>query len=238
MYIKETCIIRGIKEIDKFYPMRAYPKGEKRGIRKRVTSEAQKKVNERRSRKDKERIIKANFERGDLWLTFTYTKEKKPADMDQAKLDRKNLLDKMRKKFRKEGIEFKYICVTEIGERGGVHHHMILKKADSAIAAECWLKGGVHIKHIYSDNLSELAEYMSGGDDKHGVVENWSRSRNLIVPEVIREHIHARSFSNYPKPEKGYYIDDLRSGITAWGYEWQSYKLVPIERKMGKCGKS
>ena len=234
MYIKETCEIRGVKEVYKFTPWRSvYPKGEKRAQKTKATTEAQKKVNERRAKQNKQRIIRANFEKGDLWLTFTYMKENRPDSIDRAKADRKNLLDKLRKRLQKEGIEFKYVCVTEIGSKGGVHHHMIMKPCVTSIIADIWKLGGVHIEHVYTEDLERLARYMTGDDTKdehqrHSVtLESWSKSRNLIVPEVKRERIHARSFSKTPKPEAGYRLENLQNGINAWGYEWQRYNLVP-----------
>lgn len=240
MYIKEVCEIRGVKEVYKYTPWRnVYKKGEKRSARLKPTSDAQKKVNERRAKIKKQRIIRANFEKGDLWLTFTYIKEKRPCSMDKAKADRKNLLDGLRAALKKQGIEFKYVCVTEVGEKGGVHHHLIMKPCDTAIFSKIWKLGGVHIEYIYSDDLSRLARYMSGDNTeederkKHPVVlESWSRSKNLIVPEVIKERIQSRSFSKNPKPEKGYRIENLQNGINSWGYEWQSYVLVPHENKV------
>ena len=240
MYIKETCEIRGVKEVYKFTPWRSvYNKGEKRATKSKATTEAQKRVNERRAKQNKQRIIRANFQKGDLWLTFTYMKEKRPDSIDKAKADRKNLIDKLRKTLGKAGVEFKYVCVTEVGERGGVHHHMIMKACDTSILACIWKLGGVHIEHIYTEDLERLSRYMTGDDTekdekkRHSVVlESWSRSRNLIVPLVVRERIHSRSFSKTPKAEKGYILKNLQNGINAWGYEWQRYTLVPHENKV------
>lgn len=240
MYIKEVCEIRGVKEVYKFTPWRSvYPKGEKRAQKTKATSEAQKKVNERRAKQQKQRIIRANFEKGDLWLTFTYKKEERPKTIDKAKADRKNLLDKLRKALKKEGIEFKYVCVTEVGSKGGVHHHMIMKPCNTSIIADIWKPGGVHIEHIYTEDLERLARYMTGDDTEKNekqrhlvMLESWSRSRNLIVPEVIKIRIHQRSFSKNPKPEKGYRLENLQNGINAWGYEWQRYDLVPHENRV------
>lgn len=238
MYIKEVCEIRGVKEVYKYTPWRSvYKKGEKRAVKTKPTSEAQKKVNERRSKIKKQRIIRANFEKGDLWLTFTYMKEKRPDSIDKAKADRKSLLDKLRKALQKEGIEFKYVCVTEVGEKGGVHHHLIMKPCDTAIISKIWKMGGVHIEYVYTEDLERLARYMMGDDEKdekkrHSVcLESWSRSKNLIIPEVVKEKVHARSFSKTPKPEAGYRIENLQNGINTWGYEWQRYDLVPLSLK-------
>lgn len=239
MYIKETCIINGVKEVHKYTPWRTvYPKGEKRAVKQKPTSEAQKKVNERRAKLKKQRIIRANFQKGDLWLTFTYKKENRPESIEAAKKDRKNFLDRLRKELQKLNCEFKYVCSTEIGEKGGVHHHLIMKPCDTSILSKVWKLGGVHIEYIYSEDLDRLARYMTGDDTepderkRHSVVlESWSSSRNLIVPEVIKERIHSRTFSKNPKPEAGYEIKDLQNGINSWGYEWQSYILVPIKKE-------
>lgn len=237
MYIKETCIIKGIKEIDKYKRMRKYVKGEKRGKKINETSVAQKRINERLAKKNKQRIIRANFEKGDLFITFTYQKSKRPKTKKTITKDRKDLIDRIRKALQKQGIEFKYVCVTEIGVKGAVHHHILIKSCDTSVFSKAWSKGSTHIQYIYSEDLERLAAYMTGDkiDDedktKHECVfEGWSRSRNLIVPEVKRERISAKSFSKIPRPEKGTRIVDLRQGVNAYGYEYQSYKLVPDER--------
>lgn len=240
MYIKETCEINGEIEVEKYVPWRSvYKKGEKRSAKCKPTSDAQKKVNERRSRRDKQRIIRANFEKGDLYLTFTYKKEERPDSLERAKNDRKSLLDKLRRALKKVGIEFKYVCVTEIGALGGVHHHLIMKPCDTSILNKIWKFGGVHIEYIYSEDISRLARYMSGDETeedekkRHSVIlESWSRSKNLIIPEIKKERIHSRSFSRHPKPEKGYRIENLQNGINSFGYEWQRYTLIPHEKRV------
>lgn len=230
MYIKEVCEIKGEKEVYKYIPWRTvYKRGEKRSGRIAPTSEAQKKVNERRAKINKQRIVRANFEKGDLWLTFTYARENRPLNIAEAKADRKRLLDRLRRELKRSGKEFRYVCVTEVGSKGGIHHHMIVKRCCTEIFPKIWKKGGVHIEYIYSEDVSKLARYMSGDDTeperkRHTVIlESWSRSKNLIVPEVKRERINRRSFSKSPKPERGYIIESLQNGINAWGYEWQRY---------------
>lgn len=234
MYIKETCIINGVKEIDKYKCMRVYKKGEKRAKKTLPTSEKQKKVNIRNAKKQKQRIIKANFTKGDLFVTLTYMKEHKPKTKDEALEDKKLFIGRMRASLIRRGLDFKYCSITEIGTKGAVHHHMLIKKCDAELISKHWKKGGVHFKFIYSEDVSKLARYLSGDKEVEGdwekhecAFEKWSHSRNLIIPEVTKEHIHAKDFSKTPRAEKGYRVEELRQGSTEWGYEWQSYKLVP-----------
>ena len=237
MYIKETCIVNGIYEIDKYCRPRSYQKGESRGKKAKLTSEAQKKVNQRHAKKKKQRIIRANFTKDDLFLTFTYAEGNRPQTKEEARLDRKALMDGIRKAMQKRGIRFSYVAVTEIGVKGGVHHHLLVKKCDTEIFTRVWKKGGINFKYIYSEDLDRLAKYLSGDDEseerkKHECVyEFWSHSKDLVIPEVKRERISSRSFIKIPKVRRGYILTDLRQGINSWGYEWQSYKLVPIERE-------
>lgn len=237
MYIKETCVINGVIEIDKYCRMRSYTKGESRGKKTKATSDAQKKVNDRHSKKKKQRIIKANFKKGDLFLTFTYKEGERPKTKDEARVDKKNLLGRIRKKLERMGKKFSYVAVTEIGTKGGVHHHLLVRGSDAEIFQNVWEKGGIDFKFIYSEDVERLAEYLSGDDEteerkKHECVyEFWSHSKDLVIPEVKRERISSRSFIKIPKVKRGYILADLRQGINSWGYEWQSYKLIPIGKE-------
>lgn len=107
-YIKSVCIAGKTKEVEKYYTRWIQPKGGSRQQRKKETTERQKKVNDRQTVKRLTRIINANFDNKCLYVTFSYTKEQRP-DIETLKKHKKELLKKMRREYRKENKELKYI---------------------------------------------------------------------------------------------------------------------------------
>lgn len=149
---------------------------------------------------------------------------------------------------KKAGLEFKYIHVMEIGERGARHHHLVVNHIDVAILQKCWNKAydkHSEIKAYKLDdtgNYAKLASYLIKYTDKHRKKEDgalqkkrWSRSKNLKVPEPQIEVISERStFQTKPKAIKGYYVDkdSVRCGTHSpeyYGYGFVRYILVKLE---------
>ncbi|MCB5621371.1 hypothetical protein LIQ08_19945, partial [[Ruminococcus] gnavus] len=63
----------------------------------------------------------------------------------------------------------KWMLHTEIGSRGGVHHHLVINRIPDAdlIMRRAWEKGGVHIDLLYDEGgLRKLAEYLSKTPDE------------------------------------------------------------------------
>ena len=75
-YIEEVCVAGKTIEVNKYYSYRHHSKGEKRGKKENPTSEAQKKVNQRKASKELRRLMNANFEDGDLLVRLDFFKEK------------------------------------------------------------------------------------------------------------------------------------------------------------------
>lgn len=76
---------------------------------------------------------------------------------------------------------------TEIGSRGGVHHHLVINRIPDAdlIMRKAWEKGGVHIDLLYDEGgLRKLAEYLSKTPDGENKLKEsrYSCSRNLKIP--------------------------------------------------------
>lgn len=237
-YIKEVCEYGNYIDVEKYYTWKWHDKNCIRGPNEKVTSEQQKKINERLAKKQKRRILNANFSVGDIWLTLTYMKSMRPCNMKEAVKNLKNkFLDKLRRILKKRGEELKYVAVTEIGKKGAVHHHLVIKKFDVNIISEfgLWKFGKASMVFIYSEDLQKLSDYMckgsSGQTDDEGVEKKWSQSRNLIIPVSKKTVIKADSWTKLPKAIKGYELieDSLQVGINGMGYPYQSYRMVKIQ---------
>lgn len=163
-----------------------------------VSKEAQDKRNERMRMKKVNRQIDTNFTEKDIWLTLTYTDDKLPEDLGQAKKDMRNYVRRLQRKVKANGWdELKYIYVTEyIGEDGEsirVHHHMICNFPDRNLAESLWNGGGrTQSKRLQPDDLGleGLARYITKQKQppkKSPTREHkksYTVSRNLDAPKV------------------------------------------------------
>lgn len=194
------------------------------------------------NRKNKEnrirRMMKENFRENDLWITLTYRLDERPQDMDRAKKDIKYFIDKMREAYRTRGALFKWMLHTEIGSKGGVHHHLVINRIPDAdlLIKKHWKKGGAHIDLMYEEGgFRKLANYLAKEPDKDNKLmeSRYSRSRNLKEPKPkIRP---MKRWIEDPKPKKGYYIEketyyEGKNPIT--GRKYRSYTMIRINRRI------
>lgn len=100
----------------------------KRARRERVSAPAQTAANEKRARRYLGQLLNANFEPGtDLHITLTYSPEQLPESEKAAERRARNYLRRVASRRRKLGLsELKYILVTETGQKGRVHHHLVI----------------------------------------------------------------------------------------------------------------
>lgn len=234
-------------------------KGEKRGKRKKVTPEQIKKQNQSNREKKMRRLIKANFIPDDIWATLKYPKgTRKP--LGEVKKDMKAFLANMRKEYKKRGEAFKFIYRMEIGERGGIHIHILVnrlrgKPDTDIIIKECWEYGRVNYESIYEyGGYKKLANYivkqpneememqlkLFPEEDRKKLI-NYSSSRNLIRPEpertVYRRRTVRKLIENGPEPTPGYYIDkeSIHYGVNPYTgmsyYHYTEYRIKEINSR-------
>lgn len=206
--IQETCIAG--RTIDRSVKVAAGNHKGKRAPKLKVTSEKVQKNNDRNAVKELMRLLNANFAGGDFHIVLTY---KIAPDQMQAKKDREVFLKSLRRKMRKQGIDLKYIAVTEY-EHARIHHHIVLNNFDEAVIEKLWEKG--HVKFSILDNSGnyvKLANYLvkettktfRQKDSAHK--RRYSPSRNLIKPTVTRRLVDESKLWDDPQPIEGYYID-------------------------------
>lgn len=236
-------------EVDRFYTSQYRKKGIKRGDKVKPTKEAQKKVNIRRAERTLRLILAENYRDGDLHIVLGYIRKKgKPnRTREEMRKDADVFLREMRKAFKAEGRELKYIHVMEIGEKGARHHHFVINYIDTRIVQACWKKAYAENSKIHVHPLdtggdySRLASYLIKYTDKAAGTEEalqgkrWNCSRNLRRPEPEYRIIKDRNqYSTEPKAMKGYYIDkdSVKVGIHSedfYGYGYLSYRMVQLE---------
>ena len=230
-----------VVEVQKYHHGNYGAPGKKRTPKKKPTPEEVKKVNERHKARKVWRLILANFKKGDWHLILRYKDKPDPVE---AKKHLRDFLRDMRMTYKKAGVPFKYIAVTEIGKKGGVHHHLVIE--DRPITREavkqCWKSGSTFWADLYEsdDNYQTLAEYLVKRQTKEDVPGcSYSTSRNLIVPKPRVVKRPAKGWREEPKPRKGWYIvkDSLVNGINpVTGTPYQRYLMKRITKERGEPG--
>lgn len=237
-------------EVSKYYSSRYQKKGIKRGKNKNLTREEQKRVNKRAAEKKLRRKINANFAEGDTHLILDYKKEKRPNDKTEMRLDANDFLKELRRLYKKQNIQLRYIHVMEIGKKGALHHHLVIntpEQISQRAIAKIWKGRGRTHFNLLDDTgqYAELAAYLIKQSD--GMLKSrdalqgkrWNSSRNLKEAKVIRkEAVRDRGWYNrivkLPKRlEKTHYLDkkSVREGIhEKTGHAFFEYTFVKINQ--------
>lgn len=231
--IREICIAGRVIDVTVKVP--AGRKG-RRNERRNITKETIQKNNDRNARKHLARLINANFDENSFHDTLTY---RNPPDQEAAQKILKNFLRRVKAEMKKKKQEFKWIVVTEYDKKR-IHHH-IVTNADEELVRKHWKMGHVFTSRFYDGpDYSKLAEYLIKETEKtfreEGSVnkERYSRSRNLIIPEVRQEEVSERTLFADPVPWKGYQIEEdsvRRFEHPITGLEHLEYRMIAVTEK-------
>lgn len=238
-YIKQTIYAGKTVEVHKYYSSR-YGKRTSPNRRPHTdpTPEDVAEVNRQHAVRKIRGLVNANFCGGDLHVVFSYRRDNRP-EKEEAKRNLKKLMRDLKKTYAKEGIVFKYICVTEY-ENTAIHHHIVLKKIDVNLLRKAWPHGKVLITVLDdSGQYGKLAAYLIKETDKTAkkgglYKKRWNASQNLDKPVIVREIIQAKKWRTEPKIPKGFYLwkDDtmeLNSVDCYTQLPKQDYILVRLE---------
>lgn len=241
MYFLKEIISGRVHEYVKSYTKYegSHKRREKRAAK---TTEQMEKENYRNAVKKLTRILNCNFRDGDLWVTLTYRKDKRP-DPAVAKKQFGNFIKRLRYRFNKKREKLKWVAVTEYKNKA-IHHHLVINNPDGInvvkLLQEKWKEYGiVHIEPLYSDGqYKDLAEYMVKETEKTfrekdgGRMHRWGSSRNLDKPKVRYRIVRAARWNPQPKAKKGYVLDtdSIVNGVNVYtGREYQSYTMIRLE---------
>ena len=240
IYKKTTYDMGVIRQIEKCRPGNYGAPGEKREKKRKRTPEEVQRQNERNRWKKIQRIILANYKDGDWHLILKYRKGEQPENYKEAVKHRKDFIDSMRDAYRKAGLKFKWIAVTERGKKGHVlHHHLIIEDIDQdgvktvGLVKKFWKHGSQFFSSLYEDgDYEKLAEYIVKSETKEEC--GWctySRSRNMIVPQPKVEIVPHRKWRDPPVAPRGWYVvkDSIWNGINpVTGYPVQHYTIKKL----------
>lgn len=246
-YKHETCKAGKTTQHTFYYSARSDAKGGSRRQKENKTSEAQKKVNSRQSIKKLTWLLNENFDGSSIYVTWSYEKDKRPAGKDELRADVDKLLRDIRKTYRKNGKEAKYVWVAERGERGAAHIHMVLNEIEIAKLKTLWKKGWIDIKPLDdSGQYRKLAEYFVKYSEKTMKTtegfggRRYNSSRNLRIPQPTRRTCSSRNqYRHTIEIPQGFYLDK-DSIREAWheitGYMYFTYTLIQDGRRRDPAG--
>lgn len=236
-------------EVDRYYTSRYRKKGIKRGDKVKVTPEAQKKVNTRKAERTLRLLLAENFQDGDLHIDFSYIRKRGEPyrTKEEMRKDADVFLRELRKVYKQQGQELKYVHVMEVGSKGSRHHHLVINYIDTRLIQAAWKKAypansKIHFHPLDTNgDYSRLAAYLIKYTDKTVGTEEglqgkrWNCSKNLrrLEPEyrIIRDR---NQYYTEPKALKGYYVDQdsVKVGVHSeefYGYGYLSYRMVRLE---------
>ena len=193
-YIKETCVAGDTIEVCKYYTYRVNVKGEKRAKKEKQTSEAQKKVNQRKAEKELRRLMAANYKNGDVVVRLDFFR--RPGGSEEMQPLIEKAIRKLRSAYNRAGKQLKYIYVKEVGPRGSRHIHMILNREEMDILSlltKCWPHGGIQVFLIHTHQGGERIN----GQSQHLHIHNGQRTRNKVRELHLPAGIHHRQRSSH-----------------------------------------
>ena len=186
--IKETCIAGAV--LDRTIKLTyGSVNGKFRRKKENPTPEKVQENNDRIAIRKLARVINANFGPGDVHVVLT---DAEGMTEEEALKERSLFLRRMRREYKKLGMEMKAVWTTEMTPRS--HHHMIMSRIDYRIIDRQWQHGRVKFFPLDgSRDYTKLAEYF--------IKETSAAFR-------IRQAARAQDFNiNSIRPVKGYHLD-------------------------------
>lgn len=224
-------------EIERTYTGNYGAPGKKRAKKEKPTEEQIEKQNQYNREKLIRRILKENYTEDDYWVLLTYLKGYR-TDIKAAKKDFSRFVRMLRREYRKKGYELKWVVRTDVGKKGAAHHHLVANRIPDgdAIIKKCWRKitgaGFPSYTPMYEEGgFQGLAHYITKPPEEEGIERNYSRSRNLSIPEPEVTRALKKEMREYPKAMPGYYIDpdSVHMGTNPiTGNEYQHFIMYKI----------
>lgn len=247
-YVKRTVRAGDTIEVKKYYTSRIGKKDKgMRAEKSNITPEKMAEVNEKNAVEKLTWILNANFSEGDLHCRLTYADEYYPTP-EEARENMRRFLRVLRRVYKTMGIkspELKYVNATEY-ENKRIHHHLVIPEINPKTVQDLWQYGRTFFSVLDgSGDYRKLAEYLVKETRKSYKgnpvsAKRWNASKNMIKPEISKEIIEADSWTEFPKPVKGYYIPktSIEMDVDAYGFPYQKYVMIKIpERKGMRNGK-
>ena len=200
-----------------------------RAEKSRMTTAAQKAMNDKTARGRLEMLLAANFVGSDLFVTLTYRDADLPEKRTGAVKNVRQFLKELRKHRRARGQELKYIYTTE--EKHGaarLHHHLIINSTERDIETirSLWPYGDIiDLEYVRNRDYETLALYMTKESVEGRPVgaQMWTRSRNLVQPTVESCFVPDDTAITVPI---GCYVLEREEKVTEYGcYSYIKYRV-------------
>ena len=161
-----------------------------RAEKSRMTTAAQKAMNDKTARGRLEMPLAANFVGKDLFVTLTYRDADLPAKRAGAVKNVRKFLRQLREHRKARGQELKYVYTTE--EKHGearLHHHLVINATERDIETirSLWPYGDIiDLEYVRDRDYETLALYLTKESVEGRPVgaQMWTRSKNLDEPKV------------------------------------------------------
>ncbi len=228
MKSREKTVQAGAQLEVELYPITSH--GHRWEPRRRASSAAQKKLNEKNAAKRLERLVNANFQRGDIIVTLQYRAElRRNLDYAAVVRDTQNYLRRVKRWRKSNGLpEVKYIYAVELAGQDNWHVHLIMSKMPWEVAESLWhFADFVNCKALQptaQEGGAAFANYIAGKKPGKDVPpkrwRRWCSSQNLAQPvEKIKDGTHTRRGLARLARER---IDDR----FYWEHRYKGYRFV------------
>lgn len=181
------------KEVDWFL----YSEEEQEAVRRtrrtktRASPPKVKQMNKAYSRKYFRWLFFNNFEVGDYYLTLTFSEDNLPKTFEETKRKVDNYIKRLRRMYRKNGVELKYLLVYEgRHSKSRLHWHLILNGGaviNRDLIEKMWDCGRANNDRLQLKGEKLffcLSQYLRKEQAKAEKNErSWSASQNLLRPE-------------------------------------------------------
>ena len=210
-----------------------------RGQKLRASAAAREKLNARTSFQKLERVLAANFDTGDLFVTLTYDDQHLPDCRDAAVRRMRSFLSRFRALRRSRGEETRYVYITEGCYPGGrLHHHMVLNSTGQDVEdlRKAWRCGQdvevirltIDRAHSYEDLASYLTKEPREWGHPHVGERTWTPALHLRQPEPETERVPDYvTLAAPPEAEVLANEGPIRNGYGE--YAWIKYLLPPTD---------
>lgn len=182
-------------------------------------------------------LIDNNFVEDDYYLTLTF---KNQLDPDECKKAIQKYVRDLRKQYKQQSKELKYIYFAE--EKGHIHFHMLINRSielTTNMMRKLWPYGFIKIEYFRGDaeDAIRLAEYhtkernvFDDTDEPRVFRRTWVKSNNVQPPEEKTKILKATEWKNEVKVPNGYYLDkeSYFEGVNNAGYPFRFYRLIKI----------
>ena len=208
-----------------------YPRGNAhdgprpRAGKRKLSSEAQQRLNRKHSFQKLELMLAANFVPGDWIVCLTYDQEHLPKNRAQAVARLKEFRRKLTLRRRAKGRELLMIWNAEnVFDQGRWHHHCVINACgeDFALLRELWPWGAdIEIQKLRIDkehSYEAVARYMTKEARERPNLRSWSYTRSCRQPEVESFPVPEDTPLQPPKGAQIYEDERKQNEFGAWRY--------------------